>query len=675
MPTFGHNAMPKLRSSIFIFLILVLAPFDASAQTTPKSLCATPAVVQQTNPYWVQVGDAGGMSVGVVYKYNAGVETPIDFWPPAFDAVNDYFGEKYVTTLATTPTGNYEFVKVRNYGDGGEWIDLPTSPGVTVVPATNWPDFSLHSYPCGKAANQGASVTFPIEVSSLDGFNLPVSLSFTGASGISGSFSLTTVNPGSSVTLSLTTSSDTAGTYSLIVRGTASDGTVHELFLILTVLSPSQTPDFTVSLTPASVSKEQGQPASFTVNTTAIFGFDSPITLSATGIPAGVTSSFSVNPVMPGQSSTLTLSISTNAAIGTSTITVTGTSGALTHLQSSTLSILYRQPTTVSFSVTSGYAGNDCYTMTVGNAADMTVDLMYLFGGSSSTFRVTLDSGGKWYYCLNQNNAAGSYEFYRVKNAASQDWPPELAARATYTVKPPKPTSFIFNETTPIQAGAGSYTVVVGNGAGAAIDIKYKYGNQTQTALYFTDLDVLDQDRAPGARGTKTIGVSQGTCAGEYTVTAVKNRLNPGDEAGLGSTWLSLSNLPTVTVTAAPGFWPEPIGSISPSSGGLGSVVDITISGNYLCGASVTLSAINAATQSAWPGVTVSNLKYSQTAVTATLTIASNAPSGTAKIRVNADGRLINLDFVIGNVVSPPAALSKEYVYAGGRLLAVESVP
>src|SRR5207253_11087480 len=57
-------------------------------------------------------------------------------------------------------------------------------------------------------------------------------------------------------------------------------------------------------------------------------GFNSSVSLSASGLPSGVTASFSPNPATA--SSTLTLTASSTAAAGSATVTVTGTSGTLT---------------------------------------------------------------------------------------------------------------------------------------------------------------------------------------------------------------------------------------------------------------------------------------------------------------------------------------------------------
>jgi hypothetical protein len=71
-------------------------------------------------------------------------------------------------------------------------------------------------------------------------------------------------------------------------------------------------------------------PASMNVSlgTVSNGGFSDPITLSASGNPAGTTVSFSANPVVPGNSSVVTLNNTSNLTYGTYTVTITGTTAS-----------------------------------------------------------------------------------------------------------------------------------------------------------------------------------------------------------------------------------------------------------------------------------------------------------------------------------------------------------
>jgi hypothetical protein len=101
------------------------------------------------------------------------------------------------------------------------------------------------------------------------------------------------------------------------------------------------TPDFTISASPSTVSVVVGNSGSSTISTSALNGFNSAISLSASGQPAGVTVSLSPTSIAaPGTgSSTMTLAVASTTALGTYTITVTGTGGGITHSTTVTLNV------------------------------------------------------------------------------------------------------------------------------------------------------------------------------------------------------------------------------------------------------------------------------------------------------------------------------------------------
>jgi hypothetical protein len=108
------------------------------------------------------------------------------------------------------------------------------------------------------------------------------------------------------------------------------------------ITAPAATNDFSMSLSPSSVTIARGASATSAVSTATTAGAAQTVTLSATGQPAGVTTSFNPASVTSGGSSTMTVSTSSAAAAGTYPITVKGTGTAATH--TATLSVTVTVP-------------------------------------------------------------------------------------------------------------------------------------------------------------------------------------------------------------------------------------------------------------------------------------------------------------------------------------------
>ncbi|MBK9150548.1 MAG: proprotein convertase P-domain-containing protein [Saprospiraceae bacterium] len=97
-------------------------------------------------------------------------------------------------------------------------------------------------------------------------------------------------------------------------------------------------PNFDMTLNPSSESLCSGQSKQIQVNTQSILGYNTPINLSITGLPAGVTHTFSPNPVNPGSISVLTLT-NVSAASGNYAPVVQGVSGTLSQNRNLTLTV------------------------------------------------------------------------------------------------------------------------------------------------------------------------------------------------------------------------------------------------------------------------------------------------------------------------------------------------
>jgi hypothetical protein len=102
--------------------------------------------------------------------------------------------------------------------------------------------------------------------------------------------------------------------------------------------------DFIVSATPTSQSVPQGGVATFSVSVTSVGSFSAPVTLHVSGLPVGVSGTFSPGAVTPAEggtvSSTLTIPTSLSTPIGSYNLTITGTSTFPTITHSITVTLV-----------------------------------------------------------------------------------------------------------------------------------------------------------------------------------------------------------------------------------------------------------------------------------------------------------------------------------------------
>src|SRR6266566_3158650 len=192
-------------------------------------------------------------------------------------------------------------------------------------------DFTISASPTTVNVQAGSSGTSSITVLSVAGFtgivNLSTSVTPTGltASTSPASISLSSGGSGSST---LTISSSTVGTYTVTLTGTSGSSS-HSVTIAVNVQ------DFTLSVNPSSLSLAAGASGTVTVSIASMAGFTGTVSLSAVCSPSGPRLSFSSNSVSlsSGGSGTSTLTIRAlhKTPPGTYTITITATSGSLTH--------------------------------------------------------------------------------------------------------------------------------------------------------------------------------------------------------------------------------------------------------------------------------------------------------------------------------------------------------
>ncbi|GII88112.1 hypothetical protein Ssi03_61020 [Sphaerisporangium siamense] len=98
-------------------------------------------------------------------------------------------------------------------------------------------------------------------------------------------------------------------------------------------------PGFTLAATPTSTTAQAGGSASFTAAVGAMNGFTGEVTLSATGLPAGTTAAWTPPRIEGTGESRLTVTVPPETPPGAYPLTITGSSGDVTHSRQVTLVI------------------------------------------------------------------------------------------------------------------------------------------------------------------------------------------------------------------------------------------------------------------------------------------------------------------------------------------------
>ncbi|MGD0682570.1 MAG: phospholipase D-like domain-containing protein [Terracidiphilus sp.] len=265
--------------------------------------------------------------------YTANASSPS--WVLAATIAPTATGAQTLSTTYTLPTGSLQAVRA-NFRSGGSAAVCTTGSYddhddlIFAVAAVQAPAFSLSATNASDTASSTTTTTATSTVTETitNGFSSPVTLTASGMpSGVTAAFSPTSITGAGTSTLTFTVpANQSASTSTITVTGTPASGTAEQTTLTLTITAAA-TPSFSLSATNASdtASSTTTTTATSTVTETITNGFNSPVTLTASGMPSGVTAAFSPTSITGAGTSTLTFTVPVNQAASTSTITVTGT--------------------------------------------------------------------------------------------------------------------------------------------------------------------------------------------------------------------------------------------------------------------------------------------------------------------------------------------------------------
>jgi alpha-mannosidase len=135
---------------------------------------------------------------------------------------------------------------------------------------------------------------------------------------------------------------------------------------------PAGADDFVLQTPAAGFSVLKGRSTSTTVAVTPRGNFRGRVNLTVSGLPPGVTASFS--PAGSGRASNITLTANDSSNPGSSTITITGTSGGLSHTVTANLAVSAMRTGTVAVDLSSAYNAKAIYTDGTAFAAEASAD-------------------------------------------------------------------------------------------------------------------------------------------------------------------------------------------------------------------------------------------------------------------------------------------------------------
>ena len=308
--------------------------------------------LETDSDYHIVIQDSSGNTMITEIPSPSCVGAGSPFLPGITNARNE-FNARFTATssfqtanipVKVTGVGMFDFLHGQT-GVAPNGIELHPILDIVFNPGTS-PDFALGASPTSLSVTQGSSASSTISTTVSNGFNSSVALSISGLpSGVTASFSPTSIAaPGSgSSTLTFSAGSTaTTGTFNTTVSATGG-GITHTTVIPVTV-NAAASPNFSLSASPTSLSVAAGSSGSSTISTSISGGFNSAVSLSASGLPSGVTAAFNPTSIAaPGSgSSTLTFTASSTATAGTSTITINASGGGVSH------------STTISLTITTG---------------------------------------------------------------------------------------------------------------------------------------------------------------------------------------------------------------------------------------------------------------------------------------------------------------------------------
>ena len=324
---------------IALSVAAMLAAACNSADTTAASTANfTTNVVLTADTITVPLGDSADIALTLTRGggYTDAVSFSIDTLPTGVTGVfspqtllASGTASKLTLTAGSTAVAGTTSVRFRAAGFGV--ADDTLSIVLKVVP----PAIALTSGATTATATVGGSASIPLTFDRINGYTDIITLTAENVpANVTATF-LPALVPNGSATSTLVLSpiaGAVPGTSTITIRAAGRNtGVTQKTVPVAFTVAPSASADFAPSVSTAAIALVAGSTAQTTVALNRVGGLASNVNFSLAGLPAGVTASFSSNPVSTA-STVITFSATSTVALGRYNLTLTGTAaGGATH--------------------------------------------------------------------------------------------------------------------------------------------------------------------------------------------------------------------------------------------------------------------------------------------------------------------------------------------------------
>ena len=401
-------------------------------------------------------------------------------------------------------------------------------------------------------------------------------------------------------------------------------------------------PDFTLGASPTSATILAGGSASYTLTTAATNGFTGDVQLALNGLtPAQASWSFTPASISGGSgTSTLALTTGAGLAVGTYPLTITATSGTITHRTNATLTIAPPPDFTLSATpstVTTTAGGSAAYSTTVaalnGFNSDVSLSLSGLTAAQAnwSFSPATISGAGSSTLTITTSPtiAPGSYPLTITASSGTT----VHSATLTLAVSPPPDFTLA---TTPSSAatlagGSVAYTLTTNalNGFTGNVSLTLNGLTTTQAFWSFTPATITG-----AGSSTLSITTAASLAPGSYPLTIT---------ASSGPT--SHTTTATLTITPPPDFELSITPTTQTVTAGLNTSYSVTVNaiGSFTGSVSLSISSLPSQATGSYtptaitPGKTSTlTIKTLRTTTKGTFTIKITGKNGTLTHQINA---------------------------------------